>query len=48
MIACYADPSTPSLHSSPFFVVRVSRRRDGGAHAVEDGEGVADTTSKRL
>ena len=33
--------STPSLQISPFFVVRVSRRRDGGARAVEDGEGAA-------
>jgi hypothetical protein len=34
-----------SLHGSPFFVASGSRRRCGGVHAAEDGEGVVDTTS---
>ena len=37
-----------SLHRSPFFVTRAPRRRCGGVHGVEGGEGVADTTSNRL
>lgn len=28
--------------------MRASRRRCGGAHAVEDGEGIVDTMSNRL
>ena len=36
-----------SPHISPFSVASGSRRRCGGAHAAEGGEGVADTTSSR-
>jgi hypothetical protein len=39
---------TTSPHISPPFVARASRCRCGGSHAVEDGAGVADTTSSRL
>ncbi len=41
-------PRDHSLQISSFFVARVSSRRHGWAHAVKDGEGVADTTSNRL
>jgi hypothetical protein len=37
-----------NLHSSPFFVTKAPRRRYGGAHDVEGGADVVDTTSNRL
>ena len=39
-------PASP--HFSPAFVATASRCRCDWAHGLEDGEGVADTTSNRL
>jgi len=38
---------TVSLHVSPLYVASGPRRRCGGVHGAEDGEGVVDTTSSR-
>ncbi len=37
----------PSLHISPIYVARASRRRRAGAHGLEDGEGVVNATLSR-